>query len=305
MKPDPQSPPSWRIRLRRGLKIGAVLLGAAGVVSCCVVDRMVTDAILRPNRKGTDAQVPEGMAERRFVMADKVELRAWMAKPEGEPRAVIFVLHGISDSKATQAGTLRHLAKRGIVGIAPDLRAHGQSGGNAATYGYLEKRDLSDLRKVAEKEFPGVPVGLWGSSYGGAVALQAMGIDPDFDFAIVENTFADLRDIARQQVIKRTSLPIAEIGPYFVDRAGQAAGFDAREVSPENSIERVKVPVLHLHGEADEIIPFEQGKRISRHAKTESYRFVPIEKGTHYHLRDGDPKTYEGEVERFLERMTK
>lgn len=277
---------------------------ALGLVSCCVVDRMVTDAILRPTRKGTDAKTPEGMEERSFVMRDKVELRAWMARPKEEPRAVVFVLHGISDSKATQAGTLDFLAKRRIVGLAPDFRAHGQSGGNTATYGYVEKQDMAELRKVMEREFPGLPIGLWGSSYGGAVALQAMAIDPEFDFAIIENTFADLRDVARQQVTKRTSLPVSDLGPYFINRAGEAGGFDPGEVSPENSMEKIKVPVLHMHGEQDEVIPFEQGRKISRHAKTDKYRFVPIHKGTHYHLSAGDPDTYSREVDEFLDRMT-
>jgi alpha-beta hydrolase superfamily lysophospholipase len=284
--------------------MGTVIAAALGCTSCAVVDRMVADAILRPNRKGTDARTPDGMEARTFVMRDKVALKAWIARPRQEPRAVVFVLHGISDSKATQAGTLDFLAKRRIVGIAPDFRAHGQSGGRTATYGYLEKQDMTELRKAAEKEFPKLPIGLWGSSYGGAVALQAMGIDPEFDFAIIENTFADLRDVARQQVIKRTSLPVSELGPYFIDRAGEAGGFDPGEVSPENSMERIKVPVLHMHGEQDEVIPFEQGRRISRHAKTDKYRFVPIHKGTHYHLSAGDPATYSREVDAFLDRMT-
>jgi len=305
MKNRAQPPSSGRrAGFRRILKTGAVIATTLGLVSCAVVDRMVTDAILRPNRKGTDAKTPEGMEARTFVMRDKVPLRAWIARPKEEPRAVVFVLHGISDSKATQEGTLRFLAKRRIVGIAPDFRAHGQSGGDTATYGYVEKQDISELRKVMASEFPGLPAGLWGSSYGGAVALQAMAIDPDFDFAIIENTFADLRDVARQQVIKRTSLPVSDLGPYFIDRAGEAGGFDPGKVSPENSMEQIKAPVLHMHGEEDEVIPFEQGRRISRHAKTDKYRFVPIPKGTHYHLSAGDPATYSREIDEFLDRMT-
>ena len=290
--------------LRHLLKLAALVVAALGLTSCFVVDRLVTDAILHPTRKGKDAKTPEGMEARTFVMRDKVALKAWIARPEEAPRAVVFVLHGISDSKATQAGTLNFLAKRGIVGIAPDFRAHGQSDGYTATYGYVEKQDMAELRKIAAGEFPRLPVGLWGSSYGGAVALQAMEIDPEFDFAIIENTFADLRDVARQQVIHRTSLPVSGLGPYFIDRAGEAGGFDPGQISPETSMARIRVPVLHMHGEQDEVIPFEQGRRISRHAKTDKYRFVPIHKGTHYHLSAGDPASYSREVDEFLDRMT-
>ncbi len=244
------------------------------------------------------------MKERVFPVSGKVALRAWIAEPAGESAGVVIVLHGISDSKASQAGTLAFLAGRGITGIAPDLRAHGASGGEHATYGFLEKRDLSILREAVEKDYPGVPVGLWGTSYGGAVALQAMGIDPKFDFAIIENTFADLRDVARDQVILHTGgLPLGGIGSHFIDRAGMAAGFDPGKVSPETSIARVKVPVLHLHGGRDEVIPFEHGRRIARHARQASYRFVPIAEGTHYRLAAGDPATYTREIAGFLDRV--
>jgi len=293
-----------RPRWQRSLKITAAAIFVVGLISCCTVDRLITAAILHPLRRGTGAAVPEGMTEQSYPVADNVKIHAWVARPEGQPAAIVFVLHGIADSKASQEGPLRFLVARGIVGIAPDLRAHGQSGGDNATYGFLEKKDLSRLREAAAKEFPGVPVGIWGTSYGGAVALQALGIDPRFDFAIVESTFADLRDMARQQVVNHTPLPVSRIGPHYMNRAGQAAGFDPGAVSPEISMESIKVPLLHLHGENDEVIPIAQGRRIASHAKSKNYRFVPIKNGTHYHLRDGDPQTYEREVKGFLDRMS-
>ena len=293
----------WR-DWRRWLRIAGITTAVLGLASCAAVSFIASDAILHPRRKGVGAPLPEGMQARTFVMPDRAEIRTWEARPKDMPKAAIFVLHGISDSKATQANTLRRLSRQGMLAIAPDLRAHGDSSGPDATYGYLEKEDLSRLRRAVENEFPGLQVGLWGTSYGGAVALQALGRDPDFDFAIIENTFADLRDISRQQIANHTSLPLTELGPYFIDQAGRKAGFDPGEVSPEKSVEKVKVPVLHLHGENDEIIPIAHGRRIASHAKTEGYRFVPIKGGTHFQIQAQDPATYSREVERFLERVT-
>lgn len=274
-----------------------------GMVSCTVATRLVSEAIVQPSRKGVGAPVPDDLRARTFVLPDKVEMRVWEARPQHRPKAAILVLHGVSDSKASQVETLRYLARRGVLGMAPDFRAHGDSGGHFATYGFQEKKDLSLLRRAVENEFPGIPVGLWGTSYGGAVALQSMATDDQFDFAIVESTFADLRDIARQQVIMRTSLPVSELGPYFIDAAGRLASFDPGKVSPEQSAARLTAPVLHLHGERDELIPITQGRRIASRAKHPDYRFVPIRDGTHYHLRAGDPDTYSREVEAFLDRV--
>lgn len=293
----------WR-KIRRRLWVGGAVLCVLGLVSCGLTTRLVSEAIVQPTRKGAGAPVPDDLAARTFVLPDKVEMRVWEARPNELPKAAILVLHGVSDSKVSQVETLRFLARRGVFAMAPDFRAHGDSGGKFATYGYLEKQDLTLLRRAIEKEFPGIPVGLWGTSYGGAVALQAMGADRDFDFGIIESTFADLREVARDQVTMRTTLPVSGLGPYFINEAGKLASFDPGAVAPERAIEKVQAPVLHLHGESDELIPISQGWRIANHAKTcPNYRFVPIARGTHYHLRAGDPAKYGREVNAFLDRM--
>ncbi|WP_264502221.1 alpha/beta hydrolase [Luteolibacter flavescens] len=292
----------WR-KIGRRLLVSGVVVLLLGLVSCGLTTKLVSEAIVQPPRKGVAAPVPEDFAARTFVLPDKVEMRVWEARPKELPRAAILVLHGVSDSKASQVEGLRYLARRGVYAMAPDFRAHGDSGGKFATYGYQEKNDLTLLRRAIEKEFPGIPVGLWGTSYGGAVALQAMSVDGGFDFGIIESTFADLRAVAQDQVTMRTTLPVSGLGPYFIDAAGKLASFDPGAVAPERAIEKVRAPVLHLHGEADELIPIAQGWRIASHAKGENYRFVPIARGTHYHLRAGDPAKYHREVEGFLDKV--
>lgn len=293
----------WQTIKRRLAKTGAVLT-LLGLISCGVTTRLVSEAIVQPARKGVGAKVPEDMSSRTFILPDKTEIRTWEARPAGQPKAAVLVLHGVSDSKASQVESLRFLARRGILAMAPDFRAHGDSGGKFATYGYREKNDLTLLRRALENEYPGIRVGLWGTSYGGAVALQSMAVDDQFDFAIIESTFADLRDLARRQVTMRTTLPVSGLGPYFINEAGKLASFDPAEIAPERAIEGIKVPILHLHGEADGLIPIDQGERIAHHAKDPGYRFVRIARGGHYDLRSGDPALYDREVRRFLNRVT-
>ncbi len=302
-KPPRSQPKSRRRRLWRWVKITGVVGLVLGVASCAVATRLVSEAIVEPVRSGVGAPMPEDLKARTFVMPDKVEIRAWEARPEGRPKAAVLVLHGISDSKASQPGTLRALAARGVLAMAPDLRAHGDSGGKFATYGFYEKNDLTLLRKAIEKEFPGIQVGLWGTSYGAAVALQTMGADDQFDFAIIESTFGDLRAVAQDQVTTRTSLPVSWLGPYLINEAGKLASFDPGQVSPEHSMEKIKVPVLHIHGVDDEIIPITQGRRIASHSHDPFYRYVEIKKGTHFALRAGEPEKYDAEVKAFLDKV--
>jgi dipeptidyl aminopeptidase/acylaminoacyl peptidase len=294
---------SRRQAIKRRLAITGAVITALAAISCGVTTRLVSEAIVQPARKGVGAKVPEDMSSRTFILPDGTEIHTWETRPAGRPQAAVLVLHGVSDSKASQVESLRFLARRGILAMAPDFRAHGDSGGKFATYGHLEKNDLTLLRRALENEFHGIPVGLWGTSYGGSVALQSMAIDDQFDFAIIESTFANLRDLARRQVTMRTTLPVSGLGPYFVNEAGKLASFDPAEIAPERAIEDIKVPVLHLHGEADELIPIDQGERIAHRSKRADYRFVRIPRGGHYNLRSGDPALYDREVRGFLNRV--
>ena len=138
-------PPKRRKRrLIKGLLITTFLACVALWVVVCYV---APHAIVHPLRTGVGAIPPEGIVAKDFVLPDGVTLRSWVAQPAKAPSAVVFVLHGIADSKASQAGLIRFLADRGIVGIALVLRAHGDSGG---THFHIRDGDLETYNREVD-----------------------------------------------------------------------------------------------------------------------------------------------------------
>jgi alpha-beta hydrolase superfamily lysophospholipase len=92
--------------------------------------------------------------------------------PEGEPRGLILVAHGVAE----HAGRYRHVAERltglGLKVVIPDHRGHGRSGGKR-----LNVRDISefttDLETLRQREvLAGLPTYLLGHSMGGEIALD-------------------------------------------------------------------------------------------------------------------------------------
>ena len=71
--------------------------------------------------------------------------------------------------------------------IAYDSRAHGDSQGDACTYGFFEKEDL---HRVIDTLGPG-PVVLIGTSLGAAVALQEAADDRRVSAVVAAETFSD------------------------------------------------------------------------------------------------------------------
>lgn len=292
---------SWKRTLMVALGVlFLVIIGAVWLVIWHVAPR----AMVNPVRTNAGALPPAGVRASALQVGDGIQLAVWQAAPKGKPRAAIILLHGIADSKKCFAGSLRSWADQGILAIAPDLRGHGDSGGTAS-YGDWEKYDMSRLREEVTREHPGIPVGLWGTSYGGAVALQSAAADPLFSFVIVESTFSSLRKIACDQVSMHTHGSLAWLAPIALRRAGELGNFDFSRVEPARAAGMISMPVLHLHGEKDELISIEHAHLIRAASRGARYQFLSFAQGGHYNLRASDTATYDRVTQKFLKSVTR
>lgn len=213
------------------------------------------NALLHPPRRPV-SQVP--VAKYENVDLDVgVHLRGWLFRTERPRRGLVVYLHGVGDNRASGIGVAAHFTALGFDVLAYDSRAHGESGGDACTYGFYEKKDLSRaIDKVG-----GGPVLALGASLGAAVALQAAADDPRIALVVAVSAFSDLRTVA------------AERAPFFASRgnideafrlAEAEARFRADEVNPAAAAARIRVPVLVIHGANDRETPPAHSERITR-----------------------------------------
>lgn len=188
-------------------------------------------------------------------------------------RGTLVYLHGIVDNRASAAGVIDRFGKRGSDVVPYDSRAHGESGGDACTYGYFEKRDL---QRVLDTIGPS-PIVLVGTSLGAAVALQAAALDKRVTAVVAAESFSDLRTVATERA------------PFFfthgtIARAFQLAEqqghFEVDAVSPVVAATEIKIPVLLIHGEADSETPPSHSRRILN-ALTGPKRLVLVPGGQH------------------------
>ena len=105
--------------------------------------------------------------------ADGTSLHTHRWLPDGAPRAVVQVAHGMAEHAARYERFAQALTAAGYAVYAHDHRGHGQTASSQA-HGYFADRDgwdtvVADLGAVtqfAQSEHPGVPVVLLGHSMG-------------------------------------------------------------------------------------------------------------------------------------------
>ncbi len=216
-------------------------------------------ALLHPSRKALTDKPPLP-AENVEIASDGVVLKGWLFRAAGERRGTIVYLHGSADNRASVGGVAKRYVPRGYDVLAYDSRAHGESTGDACTYGYYEKRDLG--KAIDSLNVPEVAV--LGVSLGGAVALQAAAEEPRVSRVVAISTFSDLRTVATLRAPFfasagniREALAIAE----------KQANFVVDDVSPVRAAARLSIPVLLIHGAADQETPPAHSERVQQALK--------------------------------------
>jgi alpha-beta hydrolase superfamily lysophospholipase len=226
---------------------GALLIG-------CMPGSWGAAALLHPTRRPLSVPRPAGAREV-SIESDGLTLRGWWFQGPSHRRGTLIYLHGSADNRASGVQIAERFLERGFDALLYDSRAHGESEGNACTYGYYERRDLSraiDLLRVR-------PIVVLGVSLGGAVALQAAAEDSRISAVVAVASFSDLRTVARERAPFVASQ--ADIEAAF-RLAEEQAHFEVDEAGPLKAAGRIRVPVLLVHGDADAETPPAHSERL-------------------------------------------
>jgi len=203
---------------------------------------------------------------------DGVLLRGWKvraAQPNGD---WVLLFHGIADNRM---GVVEHaliLLKAGYSAALLDARAHGESDGTIATYGWLERDDTrAILDALAASEHP-YHIFALGESMGAGIALQSAAADPRIEAVVAEAPFASLReasyDYAGLQKYPLLGKTLFAPGAWVMLARGQSlAGFSTAEVSPQNAVTVRAFPVLLICDQADTVLPCRHAEKIYRAAR--------------------------------------
>jgi pimeloyl-ACP methyl ester carboxylesterase len=236
---------------------------------------------------------------------DGVLLRGWRVRPRQGNGDWILLFHGMSDNRTGMLGQAELLLRYGYSVVMMDSRAHGESGGAMATYGWLERRDTHAIVDALYATESPIKVFGLGSSMGASIALQSAGVEPRIVGVVAESSFSDLREVTYDYaglhwapwLGKTLFRPATWTGLYEVEKQG---GFATGDVSPEKSVATRPFPVLLICDAVDHIIPCRHSQRIFAAATgTKELWEVPL--SDHASAIGTAPAEYEQHVITFLD----
>jgi alpha-beta hydrolase superfamily lysophospholipase len=226
--------------------------------------------LLQPNRrtvefyrKYTTLLLPKDAGlpyeELTLKTAEGIGLRCWLIKAPHPTRGTVIYLHGVSECVIVGLPMTKTLHDQGFNVFLYDSRRHGESGGKYCTYGFYEKHDVSTVINYLEQraDVNLGNIGLFGSSMGAAVAVQAAAIDKRVRAVVAESGFATLRTVFDDYQKRMIKMPWHYLRNLVIKRSERLAHFKANAVSPLDAVKDVHVPIFILHGTADDRIKYQ------------------------------------------------
>jgi fermentation-respiration switch protein FrsA (DUF1100 family) len=193
-------------------------------------------------------------------------LHGWWI-PAANPRAkVVLYLHGNSGNISTNMDGIAPLRELGYSVFMIDYRGYGKSsGGFPSEAGVYEDAEAAWNYLVGERGANPADLFIYGHSLGGAIAIDLALRHHEAAGLVVESSFSSIYDMAMLDT-RYALLPVDLLLNQRFDSIAKVG--------------HLRLPVLYIHGTADETVPFEMGKALYR--STPAARgFVAVPAGKH------------------------
>lgn len=235
---------------------------------------------------------------------DGIGLRGWKVRPASPNRNWVLLFHGVSDNRTGNLGHAEFLLRHGYSLVMMDSRAHGESGGAMATYGWKERYDTVAIANALYATEQVHHLDALGVSMGAAIALQSAAVEPRIEAVVAEDPFANFREASYDYAGLHTSpslgktlfRPAVITGMQAIEKEG---GFNPDEVSPEKSVATRPFSVLLICGTRDVTIPCRHAKRVYRAAAGPKELWI-VQGAQHASALGLAPEEYESRVINFL-----
>ena len=235
---------------------------------------------------------------------DGLKLHAKKFSPTEPSNNWAILLHGYGRDGTFAYDYADEYLKRGWNVLIPDLRASGLSDGKFITMGAFESRDVFDWSKKISDANPDAKIILHGVSMGAATALMTGALEPKNLVAVVEDCgYTSAYEMFTAQLNKIFSLPEYPVMPCANLVCKFKTGVKISDAAPLAVVDKIKVPVLFIHGDEDKLVPFEMMGNLFDACTSPKEKFVVTGAG-HADAKQKNPAAYFDRVFKFLNEVT-
>lgn len=188
-----------------------------------------------------------------------------------------IICHGYTTDAAMMGEYAEMFWKMGFSTLSVDMRGHGDSAGTYRGMGWHDSFDVLDWTQwLIDHYGEDIGVLLFGVSMGGAAVMMASGhdIQPQVRCIVEDCGYTSIKDELKYQTKRRYGLPsfplVDSLSFWTRIFCGYSIKKDGNAVA---QVRRSKTPIMFIHGEDDDFVPFKMHRKIIKSAgcEKESY----------------------------------
>ena len=185
---------------------------------------------------------------------DNIDLLGWYHKKNSNNNKTILFLHGNAGSLQNRIHKINHFENMNINFLIIAWRGFSGNKGSPSEKGLYEDAK-SAVRWLKQKGLMEKDIIIYGESLGTGIAVE-IAQNSNFAGVILESPFTSMIDAAKNKY------PIFPIRFLLKDK-----------YESNKKIKNVKSPLLIMHGEVDQIVPFWMGEKIYNIANEPKYSY--------------------------------
>ncbi len=228
-----------------------------------------------------------------FKSGDGTPLHGWFIpaknKPAKSAKGTIVFSHGNAGSISYHLGFCAWLAEASYNVIVYDYRGFGKSGGTVDRRGMIDDVKAAFAYALKRPDIDTTRLVSFGHSLGGAQSITALAETPvkGLRAIVIDGAFASYQAMAR--------IIGGQLGASLV----------TDELAPKDFVKKLSpVPLLVVHGDADEIVPFSQGLQLYE-AAAEPKTLFEVKTGRHGNSLSRDNGAYRKKMIAWLDAVMK
>ena len=230
-------------------------------------------------------------------------LHANYLKAHVDTNKTAIVIHGYSASPSYMGVYVKKYLEMGYNVLTPSLNGHADSDEQQITMGWEDRIDIVDWIHYLIDKNPNVEIVIHGVSMGAATTMMTTGekLPKNVKAAVSDCGYTSVYDMFRYKIVddmKMTEFPVLN---SFNAANKHFSGFDFKDASCIDQLNKSETPTLFIHGAEDDFVPVEMLDKVYYACAAPKEKLL-VPKAIHARSVAANPELYWDTVTKFLEK---
>lgn len=234
---------------------------------------------------------------------DKLKLHGYRILNENPTDNWVITVHGYTSKGIDMSNYAKNFYDMGYNILIPNLRGHGESEGSYIGMGWYDRLDILKWIDLILKENENAKIVLHGVSMGAATVSMTSGeeLPKNIKAIIADCGYTSVWEQFSHQLKAIYSLPNFPVmnASSLVSRF--KAGYSLKEASALKQVAKSKTPMLFIHGDKDDFVPYKMMDILYNAANCEKEKLTVKDAG-HAKASKVNPNLYWSTVDNFIKK---